>query len=362
MVRLEPAESLQPALGGASEFQPESRSEELDVTVVVPLEPGRLTAGEIYEEYSPPLRELGLTHEFLFVKGSGDGGLGEPMRESAYEPGSVRVLEVGQPVGESAALRLSAEHSRGGVILTLPAAFRVVPEALPQMIRQIEDGTDVAVARRWPRRDGWVNRLQSGFATWLLNTLTGSRFHDLTCRVVAMRRNVLTEIPLYGSYFRFLPIVAEREGFRVIEVPVAQHPGGGQTRVYRPGVYLGWMIDILGIFFLLRFTYRPLRFFGSLGAAFGLLGGGILVILVIQRFFGNQAMADRPLLLLGVLLVTLGVQAVALGLIGEIVVHFQVFRGSTYRLDRATIRSGVPRSSRLVGSRHGEDPRPESLG
>jgi hypothetical protein len=120
----------------------------------------------------------------------------------------------------------------------------------------------------------------------------------------------------------------------VAEIPVAQHPEGGQRRVYHPGVYLGWLIDIFGIFFVLRFTYKPLRFFGSLGALFGSLGGTILVVLVIQRFMG-QPMADRPLLVLGVLLVTLGVQAVALGLIGEIVVHFQASRGSTYRVDRA---------------------------
>lgn len=331
----EQAEARGPALGEKPELQVQFPPEELDVTIVVRLESGRLTASEICQEYDPPLRELGLTYEFLFIDGSGHKGLGDMVGESSPERGSVRVLEVGQPVGESAALRLSLEHSRGRIIVTLPPTLRVAPEALPEMIRRIEEGSDVAVAMRWPRRDGWVNRIQTGFATWLLNALTGSRFHDMTCRVSAMRRDVLAQIPLYGSFFRFLPIVAAREGFQVIEVPVAQHPGGGRTRVYRPGVYLGWMIDILGIFFLLRFTYRPLRFFGLLGALFGTVGGGILVVLVIQRFLAGQPMADRPLLVLGVLLVTLGVQAVALGLIGEIVVHFQASRGSSYRLDRA---------------------------
>jgi hypothetical protein len=334
MVRLERTETFGPTLRAEPEFQ-EPSPEELDVTVVVLLETGRLDARAICREYEPPLRELGLSYEFLFVNGSGEAGLGEAMRESIHERGNVRLLEAGQPVGESAVLRLSVEHSRGRIILTLPPTLRVAPEALPKMIRRIEEGSDVAVARRWPRRGGWVNRVQAGVATWLLNMLTGSRFHDMTCRVSAIRRSVLAEIPLYGSHFRFLPIIAEREGFRVTEVPVEPHPDGGHTRVYRPGVYLGWIIDILGIFFLLRFTYRPLRFFGSLGAVFGLMGGAILVVLVIQRFFGGQELADRPMLLLGVLLVTLGVQAVALGLIGEIVVHFQASRGSTYRLHQS---------------------------
>lgn len=332
-MKLEQTENLV-ATRTESALQARSLAGEVDVTVVVLLEAGRLTAREVYREYEPPLAELGLSYEFLFVNGTGDEGFGAEMRDRIPTRGSVRVLEAAQPVGESAVLRLSVEHSRGRIILILPPALRVAPEALPEMIRRIEEGNDVAVARRWPRRGGWVNRVQAGIATWLLNMLTGSRFHDTTCRVCALRRAVLAEIPLYGSHFRFIPVVAEREGFRVIEVPVAQHPEGGQTRLYRPGVYVGWLIDILGIFFLLRFRYRPLRFFGSLGAVFGLLGGGILVVLVIQRFFGEQAMAGRPMLLLGVLLVTLGVQAVALGLIGEIVVHFQASRSSTYRLAR----------------------------
>jgi hypothetical protein len=325
-------------LGSAVLTEPEFRaspaSVELDVTIVVPLETGRMSARDVYLEYEPPLRKLGLSYEFLFINRAGDESLEGAIRESTRERETVRVLEIGQPLGESAVLRLSWQHSRGRIIITLPPTLRVAPEALPELIHGIERGSDVAVARRWPRHDGWINRLQAGVTTWLLNTLTGSRFHDMTCRVTAMRRDVLAEIPLYGSHFRFLPIVAQREGFKVVEVAVPQHLEGGDTRVYSPSVYLGWVIDILGIFFLLRFTYKPLRFFGSLGALFGSLGGGILVVLVIQRF-GGQPMADRPMLLLGVLLVTLGVQAVALGLIGEIVVHFQASRGSTYRLDRA---------------------------
>lgn len=334
-MRLEQTGTSPSILPSTREPEVEPLAEELDVTVVVLLEAGRLDARTIHREYAPALRDLGLTYEFLFVHGPGGGGPKEVEGlQQIHDDGEVRVLEVGQPVGQSAVLRLSLDHSRGRVILTLPPALRVAPEALPEMIRRIESGDDMAVARRWPRGDGWVNRVQAGFATWLLNALTGSRFHDLTCRVSAIRRDVLAEIPLYGSHFRFLPILAEREGFRVVEVPVAQHHAGGATRVYRPGIYLGWMIDILGIFFLLRFTYRPLRFFGSLGAVFGLSGAVILLVLVFQRFFGGQPMADRPMMLLGVLLVTLGVQAVALGLIGEIVVHFQAARGSTYRLAR----------------------------
>ena len=304
-----------------------------DVSVVFLLERGRATAAELYRQYAPPLREGGYSFEFLFVFGPNEGTMRGSFTEEEETHGEIRLLEVGQPVGQSAVLRLSEEHSKGRIVMSLPPVFRVAPEALLDLVRQIESGSDVAVARRWPRKGGWMHRLQSGFATWLLNSLTGSRLHDVTCRVVALRRHVLSEIPLYGSYFRFIPVVAEREGFRVDEVPVLPHSGGGYRRVYTPATYFGWILDIFGIFFLLRFTYRPLRFFGSLGAVFALSGGIILFVLFVQRM-GGHGIANRPMLLLGVLLLTLGVQAVALGLIGEIVVHFQASRGTTYRLAR----------------------------
>lgn len=308
-----------------------------DVTIVVLLERGKATAADLYRAYAPPLRRNGYTFEFLFVCGPGQTALKGRLTAEEEARGEMRLLEVGQPVGQSTVLRLSVDHSDGRIIMTLPPAFRIESDDLVDLIRRIESGCDVTVARRYPRKGGWINRVQAGFATWLLNSLTGSRLHDVTCRVVAIRRQVLAEIPLYGSYFRFIPIVAQTEGFRVEEVPVRPYPEEDQTRVYTPGVYFGWLLDIFGIFFLLRFTYRPLRFFGSLGAVFGSAGSVILFVLLLQRL-GGQSIANRPMLLLGVLLVTLGVQAVALGLIGEIVVHFQASRGTTYRVveDRDT--------------------------
>ncbi|HKY59958.1 MAG TPA: hypothetical protein VJP59_03010 [Gemmatimonadota bacterium] len=316
----------------APRVRPLAPAAAVDVSVVILLERGRATAADLYRQYAPPLRDGGYSFEFLFVFGPGEEKMRGSFTEEA-EPGEVRLLEVGQPVGQSAVLRLSGEHSNGRIVMSLPPAFRVAPEALVDLVRQIERGSDVAVARRRSQKGGWLHRLQSGFATWLLNSLTGSRLHDVTCRVLAIRRRVLSEIPLYGSYFRFIPVVAEREGFRVDEVAVRPHTEGGYKRVYSLATYFGWILDIFGIFFLLRFTYRPLRFFGSLGAIFAFAGSVILFVLFVQRM-GGHGIANRPMLLLGVLLLTLGVQAVALGLIGEIVVHFQASRGTTYRLAR----------------------------
>lgn len=146
-----------------------------------------------------------------------------------------------------------------------------------------------------------------------------------------MRRHLLDEIPLYGDFARFLPLLAVQEGFQVKEVDCAQHPQDRQTRIYSPGTYIKRVIDLFGVFFLLRFTYKPLRFFGLFGSGLSFVGGGILILLLIQRLMG-RGLADRPLLLLGVLLFTLGFQVVALGLIGELIVHLNAPKTPGYRV------------------------------
>jgi hypothetical protein len=145
-----------------------------------------------------------------------------------------------------------------------------------------------------------------------------------------MRTEVLRDLPLYGDFFRYLPLLALHEGYRVDEIDAAQHAGSSAARIYGPGVYLRRLIDVLGLFFLLRFTDKPLRFFGLIGSALSVLGSVTLAVVIAQRFQG-RALADRPMFLLGVLILVLGVQSISLGLIGEIIVHHASRRG-TYRL------------------------------
>lgn len=301
------------------------------VSVIVPVAERPDPLAELYDEYSAPLRETGRRFEFVFVMEPWFRKLVRPLEELIERGEPIAVLEVGQAVGEAALVKVGLAHSSGSVIVTLPAYPRVEPEAIPELVTCVDNGIDLATARRWPRHDSWVNRFQNRAFHVLIARLGGKRITDVACGVRAMRRGLLEEIPLYGDFYRFLPLLALRDGYRVEERPFAQHSRDTPPRVYRPGVYLRRLIDILGLFFLLRFTEKPLRFFGLLGSAGILAGGAVLAVLLVQRLLG-QGIADRPLLLLGVLLIVLGVQAVALGLIGEIIVHLHAARKRPYRL------------------------------
>lgn len=286
---------------------------------------------ELYREFAEGLVGVGRL-EFIFAAPSWRHEELAPLvrLREAGEP--IRVLEVGGEVTEAGLLKAAADRARGEVLVTLPAYRRVQPGALPRLVGPVARGeTDLAVACRSPRRDPWFNRLQNRVFHGLLHLLVGTGVRDTGSGVRAMRPEVVDGVPLYGDFFRFLPVLATREGFRVREVELPHHPRDASPRIYSPGTYVRRLIDLLGLFFLTRFTYKPLRFFGLVGSVLGGAGGLILGIVFVQRLAG-QSLADRPLLVLGVLLATLGVQAVALGLVGEIIVHFNIAERPGYRV------------------------------
>jgi glycosyltransferase involved in cell wall biosynthesis len=303
------------------------------VSVLVVVSERPVLLDRLYQAHASALRGDGRTFEFIFALASSSAGCAEPLRElrAAGEP--VRVLEVAQNQGEATLLRLAASKARGDILLSIPAYWRVEPESIPTLLRAVEAGADMVVARRWPRADSWVNRLQNRVFHRLLRSLTGSRLHDLACGVRAFRPAVLDGVHLYGDLNRFFPLLAQRAGFRVEEAPLPHHPHDVSPRVYSPGIYVRRVLDLLGVFFLLRFTHKPLRFFGIVGTTLSAAGAVILLVLAVQRVSG-QGIADRPLLLLGVLLLALGVQAVALGLIGEIIVFLSAHDTPSYRIVR----------------------------
>jgi hypothetical protein len=146
---------------------------------------------------------------------------------------------------------------------------------------------------------------------------------------------VAEALPLYGDLHRFIPALALREGYRVDEVAVAQHPNDARIRVYRPSVYFRRLLDIAAFFFLAKFTERPLRFFGLVGSVFLTSGSVLGLVLLVQRFEG-QGIANRPALLLAVLLVAIGIQLIGLGLVGEIIVHLRAPHRRAYRVRERT--------------------------
>jgi glycosyltransferase involved in cell wall biosynthesis len=304
------------------------------VSVVVPVVERAEDLMAVYRAFTRELEKRAEEFEFLFVF---DGRFAPPaeLLELSRKKERVRILRFAREFGETAALRIGIEKSQGDLVLTLPAYFQVQPEGVGRLLDAIAGGAEMAIASRSPRLDSWLNRMQSRAFHRIVGGVTDQQFQDMACGVRIMRRAVAEALPLYGDLHRFIPALALREGYRVEEVPVPQHPSDARLRVYGPGVYFRRMLDIAAFFFLAKFTERPLRFFGLVGSVFLFSGAALSLMLLIQRFEG-QGIANRPVLLLAVLMVAIGVQLIGLGLVGEIIVHLRAPHRRAYRVRERT--------------------------
>jgi dolichol-phosphate mannosyltransferase len=303
-----------------------------DVSVIVPVVEMHDDLAKLYDEFAGALRALGKTFEFVIVLDGGFRQLIEPLKALRAGRQGLRIVALGRPFGESVALQAGLENSTGATIVTLSSYFQVGPEAVAAALAGLDRGADLVVSRRHPRLDSPFNRLQSKLFHALVRVLTGTRFRDLTCGFRAMRREVLDEVRPYGELHHFIPLLAERAGFRVIEIDTPQRQEESAARVFGPALYVGRVMDVVTVFFLTKFTRKPLRFFGMIGTLVGLAGFALLAYLGAYRLLGFGAIGDRPLLLLGLLLVVFGIQSISIGLVGEIVI-FTHARDKEYRVD-----------------------------
>ena len=294
-------------------------SKEMELSIIIPVSERYDDVSSLYTEYKNNIQSYTKNYEFMYVL---DGPFPDAEQEivklrDAGEP--IRLVKLTKWFGEATALSAGFEYTSGKKILTLPAYFQVAASGLPEILNKLDE-TDMVIAWRWPRKDSPVNRLQTNMFHFMFSKITGEKFHDLGCGVRGFRRKVINEIPVYGDQHRFLPVLASKRGFKVEEVKIEQSTRDPYTRIYKPGVYLRRMLDILTVFFLVKFTKKPLRFFGMIGSSTFILGAALLIYLAVDRLFFGIGISDRPLLLLGSLLFVLGVQIFAIGLVGELII------------------------------------------
>jgi glycosyltransferase involved in cell wall biosynthesis len=296
-----------------------SRDLEIQLSVIVPVGSRHANIAELYAEYTRAIATLGLRTEFIFVLDGPFPDVSADLEKLAEADRKITIVCLTRLFGEATALMAGFQYASGDLIATLPAYHQIVGDDIPKLVLAIES-TDVAIAVREPRAESWLEKIRRNAFHGLAGSVTGIRFQDLGCGARVMRRAVLQEISLYGDQHRFLPILANRQGFRVTEVAVAQSPKDRFDGVYQPREYVHRILDIVTVFFLVRFTKKPLRFFGMVGVSTFGIGAVLTLWLITDRLFFGRALAERPALLLSSLLVVLGLQLFALGLLGELII------------------------------------------
>jgi glycosyltransferase involved in cell wall biosynthesis len=302
------------------------------ISVIMPV--GRRHAGDIaalYAEYKAGLDALNTPYEFIAVLDGPQPDVAATLQRLLRRGESLIVIGLTKRFGEATALMAGFQRASGRVIVTLPAYYQVQGNEIGKLVRALA-AADLAIGRRSPRAGSQFEIMRRDLFHRLIAT-GGQRFNDLGCGARAMKRRVLEEIALYGDQHRFLPVLAGRQGFRIAEVDVAQSPLDRYDRGYPPKEYAHRVLDIFTVFFLVRFTKKPLRFFGMVGASTFVIGALLVAYLAIDRLVFHHALADRPALLLSSLLVVLGMQLFAIGLLGELIIFTHARDIKDYQVD-----------------------------
>jgi len=199
-------------------------------------------------------------------------------------------------------------------------------------VHKLNEGYDVVIGVRYPRRDSGLNQLVSKLFNGLTNRMTKLHLHDVNSGVMALRRPVLNHVPYYGTLNAFLPVLAHRQGYKIAEEKVEQLAGHFNQSVY-PKNYIRRFLDLVSVLFLSKYSKKPLHFLGFIGAIFALTGAGINLYLFVYRILGIGGIAGKPMLLLGTMLFIIGIQMISIGLLAEMIIFTHANEIKDYNIE-----------------------------
>ena len=292
---------------------------ELDLSVVLPVYNEQDNIVELHAEITAALDTMGLKSEVIYVDdGSSDETLIR-LKKLHQADDRIVVVEFRRNFGQTAAMSAGFDFARGKVIVTMDADRQNDPADIPKLIEKIDEGYDLVSGWRFDRKDGyWLRLFPSKIANKLISYITHVNLHDYGCSLKAFRFDVAKQISLYGEMHRFIPAIASWIGVNIAEVKVNHRARTAGESKYGISRTFRVILDLITVKFLLSYSSKPLQFFGSIGMASSALGVFIGFYLTIQKFMYDQAISDRPLLLLCILLVFIGLQFITVGLLAEL--------------------------------------------
>lgn len=289
------------------------------ISIVVPLFNEEESLVELHERLSKAVCSLEKPIEFLFIDdGSTDNSM-QVLSELHNKDPQVRVVQFRRNYGKSAALALGFKEARGEFIVTLDADLQDEPYEIPNLVKKLEEGFDLVSGWKKIRKDPFIKKNTSKLFNYVTREMTGLRIHDINCGLKAYRREVTETVNVYGQLHRFLPVLAQWQGFKVGEVVVKHNPRKYGRTKFGASRFIAGFFDLVTVLFITRYTKRPLHLFGLIGLVSFAVGVGISAYLAVERLLLGKYLSDRPLLFLGILAIIVGVQFVSIGLLGEMI-------------------------------------------
>ncbi len=293
----------------------------MKVSIVIPLYNEEENAEILHQRLKEAVDKLGLEYEIIYVDdGSADRTLAilETIQEKDKK---VVVLSFRRNFGQTAAFAAGFDFAKGDVVVTMDGDLQNDPNDIPRLLELIKDYDLVSGWRKERKDPFFTRRMPSMLANWIISKVTGVTLHDYGCSLKAYRRDVIKNLKLYGEMHRFIPAVASWYGVSMAEVETTHHPRLRGKSKYGLSRTIKVILDLITVKFLQSFSTKPLQFFGPIGLLSSAAGFLISFYLSIEKVFFGNPLGGRPLLLLGVLLIIVGIQLIGMGLLGEMLVR-----------------------------------------
>ena len=291
-----------------------------ELSLIIPVYNEEENLPLIHDAIQQALKPIGKTWEVLFVDdGSQDKSLAVLETLVKQNPEHVRVIVFRRNFGQTAAIAAGVDYAEGHTIILLDADMQNDPADIPLLLAKLDEGYDLVSGWRKDRKDNRFTRtIPSNLANGLISRVTGVHLHDYGCTLKAYRRDALEGFRLYGEMHRFIPVFAHSVGAKITELPVRHHPRKFGVAKYGLERTVKVILDLFTVKFLLDYSHKPMRLFGGAGSLLMALGIIDLAFLFFRRTFFNVPAFTSPLLLIGVMFVILGFQAILMGLIAEL--------------------------------------------
>ena len=317
----------------------------LDVSFVVPVFDEEGTIEALVERLHTAMRERpDSAYEIILIDDGSTDESWPAMQSLAKSDHKVISYRLRRNFGKATALALGAQVARGTTLMTLDADLQDDPAEVPRFLEKIDEGYDLVSGWKKDRKDPLSKTLPSKVFNWIVRSVTGVKLQDFNCGFKAARTEVYRAVPLYGELHRFIPVLANDMGYKVVEIPVLHHPRTSGKSKYSLERFIRGFLDLLTVLTITRYGHRPGHLFGGLGVICGLAGSAILLYLFVSWLFGP--IYNRPLLPFGIMLVILSAQLVTFGMLAEMV----LFRSGPRPVEKLVAEVAAAQSTSVKGT------------
>jgi glycosyltransferase involved in cell wall biosynthesis len=302
----------------------------IDISVIIPAYNEEENVAVLYKELTSVLRTLNRDYEIIFVDDCSTDATYQRLSELHSLDDHVKIIKFRKNFGQSAAMKAGFDHALGNLIITLDADLQNDPHDIPQMLETMEkEHYDVVCGWRYNRQDPFFKKIFSGFANSFRACLTGETIHDSGCTLRVYKQEAVKNIELFGELHRYIPAILLWEGYKIGEVKTNHRERAFGKSKYNWNRLIKGFLDLLVIAFWQKYSVRPMHIFGGAGLIIGGIGFIIAFYLGISRIIFGTGLTDRPLFLVALVLLVLGVQFIALGIIADILLR--IYYGQNVR-------------------------------